>query len=56
VSHPLRSELTGFVELRLYAPRQKLFDAVDRVLSDAIENMAQVPFRVEVANFCRADE
>ena len=37
-------------------PRQQLHDAIDRMLGDTLENIAQVGFRIELIELGRTDE
>jgi hypothetical protein len=36
-------------------PGQQFFDAVDRMLSDTLDDVAQVCFGIQAVEFCRTD-
>jgi len=44
------------VELVKYVPGQQVFDAVDRMIGNPLQNVMQIPLRINVIEFATFDK
>jgi hypothetical protein len=58
-SRQCRRDLHRLIQVAGDIPRQQLLDAIDRMIGDALEDVMEVPLRVDVVEFassCRAPD
>ena len=42
--------------MRSDVPGQEFFNAVDRMIGNSLEHVAEISFRIQAVQFCRAEE